>query len=322
VNGVTKAVFVGYVRLDTSALESYVRKLNFGATGKAYVIDGTGTVVAASDPAQIGHPLPFAQATHDAVGGRSAGFLDKRSNDVVSVAPFNLGGWGGVTDQSATEFYGPLRSGKLRVELAIVGMLVMAGLIVLVFNHRRESARRRFQEQLAFQAAHDGLTGLYNRSVFHERLAQALARARRLGTDVAVLYLDLDLFKPVNDHMGHEAGDAVLAEVASRLSSIVRASDTVARMGGDEFAILLEDAAGHEAVSSVARRIVSDLASPVVLRRGDTTIGVSVGIAYSVGGFGQAEPIVRDADLAMYRAKDAGGDRFEWAAAPTAQPVG
>lgn len=324
VDGTTKAVFVGYVRLDTSALESYVRKLHNGQSGRSYVVDSTGTVVAATDPTDIGRRLPFSRAVSDIGHNRTEGFLDDHSNDVVSVASFGIGGWGGVTSQSGSEFYGALRSDNLRVELAILALLVIAGLIVLAFNHRRETARRRFQAQLAYQAAHDGLTGLFNRSVFHERLNQSLARARRISGDVAVLYLDLDLFKPVNDQQGHEAGDTILAAVAERLLGTVRVNDTVARMGGDEFAILLEDVSQREAVEGVARRIVADLGAPVALAGGPTSVGVSIGISYSSGGAGDAEAIVRDADLAMYRAKDAGGSRFEWAGAasqPAPEPV-
>lgn len=322
VNGVTKAVFVGYVRLDTSALESYVKKLQFGRTGDAYVVDSTGTVVAATDPAQIGQRLPYARALTAVAHGHAASYSDHRSGNVVSVAPFGIGGWGGATAQSSGEFYGALRSGNLHVELGIVALLVVAGLLVLLLNHRREAARRRFQAQLAYQAAHDGLTGLYNRSVFHERLAQAQARARRRQSDVAVLYLDLDLFKPVNDQRGHEVGDAVLVAVGTRLCATVRAADTVSRMGGDEFAILLEDVHDPAEVEAVARRIVADLAAPVALAGGAESVGVSIGVAYSRGGAGDAEAVIRDADLAMYRAKDAGGSRYHMAAsARTAQPV-
>ncbi len=320
VGGVVKAVFVGYVRLDTSPLETYVRRLHFGNTGQAYVVDSTGTVVAASDPGQIGRSLPYSQARPDIARGHVTSFTASHGNELVSVTPFGIGGWGGAAAQSANEFYGPLRSGNLRIELAILALLVVAGMIVLALNHRREAARRRYQEQLAYQAAHDGLTGLYNRSVFHERLTQALARAQRQHADLAVLYLDLDVFKPVNDNMGHQAGDAVLTAVASRLSAVVRASDTVARMGGDEFVVLLEDVSGHDAVESVDRRVVTDLGAPVALTGGPTSVGVSIGIAYSHVGDGDAEAMVRDADLAMYRAKDAGGSRFEWSGV-TPQPV-
>ena len=319
VGGVNKAVFVGYVRLDTSPLESYVRKLQFGHTGNAYVVDSAGTIVAATDPAQIGEHLRYAKGLTAVAHGRPASYTDQRSGNVVSLAPFGIGGWGGATAQSTAEFYGPLRSGNLHIELGIIALLVVAGLLVLILNHRRETARRRFQAQLAYQAAHDGLTSLYNRSVFLERLAQAQARARRRHSDVAVLYLDLDLFKPVNDNRGHEVGDAVLVAVATRLSATVRASDTVARMGGDEFAVLLEDIDDPTEVEGVARRIVADLAAPVSVAGGPTSVGVSIGIAYSRDGAGDAEAVIRDADLAMYRAKDAGGSRFERAA--MSQPV-
>lgn len=313
VEGVTKAVFVGYVRLVTSALETYVRSLHEGRAAAVYVIDSTGTVVAATDPARIGRPFGSQQGQTDIARGRSAAYLDSRSQTVVAVSALGIGGWGGATTQSATEFYGPLRSGHLRIELGIVALLVLAVVLVLVLNHKREAARRRFQAQLAYQATHDSLTGLWNRSVFDERLTQALSRAKRQGTDVAVLYLDLDGFKPVNDRFGHDAGDRVLAEVGARLAAVTRAEDTVARMGGDEFALVVEDVTSPRAVEFLVQRIIGALSAPMTSAVTERTVGVSCGIAYSPRGACTADALIRDADLAMYRAKDTAGSSCEWA---------
>jgi diguanylate cyclase (GGDEF)-like protein len=312
----TRAVFVGYVRLDTSSLETYVRTLHLGMSGRFYVTDSIGTVVAATDPKRIGHPLPYRQATTQVDLGRSGNYIDGRGHDVVVYAAFGLGGWGGVMVQGTGDFYGSLRSGRLHVELAIAGLLIVASVVVLVLNHMRQVARRRYQQELAFQAAHDGLTGLYNHVVFYERLGQALARAVRRHSDVAVLYLDLDRFKAVNDRFGHETGDRVLAEVAGRLHAVTRAEDLVARMGGDEFAVLVEDLHSPAAIEPLASRIVEDLSRPVRLSAGEAVVGVSIGIVYSSRGVDDAESIVRHADLAMYRAKEEGGNRHKWAVAP------
>jgi diguanylate cyclase (GGDEF)-like protein len=312
VGTVTKAIFVGYVRLDTSALETFVKKLHYGSTGRFYVSDSTGTVVVATDTGVIGKRFPYHRAFEGIVRGANGNYVDAGSHDLVAYSGFGVGGWGGAAVQSSAEFYGPLRSGRLRIELAIVAMLVLAAIVLLLFNHARQVARRRFDAQLAYQAAHDGLTGLYNHSVFYERLNQALTRARRLGTDLAVLYLDLDWFKPINDRFGHEAGDRVLADIAARLRGVTRSEDSVARMGGDEFAILAEDLSSPSAVVPLATRLVRELGTPVTVADDVGTVGVSIGIAYSRRGAGTPEAIIRDADLAMYRAKEAGGNRHEW----------
>ena len=314
VAGATKAVFVGYMRLDTSPLETYVRTLHFGRTGADYVVDSSGVIAVASDSRKIGTRLVYRRARADIAHGRNANYLDTGAHDeVVTDSTFGIGGWGGATVQSAAEFYGPLQSGHLRVEIAVVALLILAVLLVLLLNHKRESARRRFQAQLAYQAAHDGLTGLYNHSVFHGRLGEALSRGRRSGRDLAVLYLDLDAFKPVNDTFGHERGDRVLEEMARRLQGVTRAEDVVARMGGDEFAILVEDVGSPAAVEALAQRIVDELCRPFSIDGAEGVVGVSVGIAYSRSGSGTAQGLIGQADLAMYQAKDSAGHRYRWA---------
>ncbi len=178
------------------------------------------------------------------------------------------------------------------------------------------------EDQLRHAALHDPLTGLPNRTLLTDRLGGALTRAQRLGQDIAVLYCDLDGFKRVNDANGHAAGDRLLRETADRLRSVLRPQDTVARVGGDEFVLVLEadgaNAPGSEAESltlgiDVARRVVAALAEPVLIDGVEHVISTSVGLAYA-GGPGStrtAEDVLRDADAAMYRAKAAGKDRFE-----------
>ena len=310
IDGAVRAVFVGFVRLDTSALETYVKGLHYGRSGQAYVVDSSGTVVAASDAARIGTPLPAHGAWAKIQAGKTGDYIDGHSSQVVAYAPFGVGGWGGVTVQASSEFFGPINAGKVRVEMAIVALLVLASVVVTVLGFKRERARRRFQEQLAYQAAHDGLTGLANRSVFHERLNQALARGRACGRAVGVLYVDLDLFKPVNDAFGHGAGDTLLVEVAARLCSVIRLADTVARMGGDEFAVLMEDLADAAAAQMVADRILADMARPLRLGDHEVSIGASIGIAFSRNSADQVDELVRDADLAMYQVKNAGGNCY------------
>jgi diguanylate cyclase (GGDEF)-like protein/PAS domain S-box-containing protein len=174
----------------------------------------------------------------------------------------------------------------------------------IVLNGRDVSERKAFEEQLAHQAFHDPVTSLANRALFGERVRHAVARARREGAGLAVLFLDLDDFKTVNDSLGHAAGDAVLRDVAKRLDGCVRASDTAARFGGDEFAVLLEDIASPQEAADTAERILESLAAPLLLDGKEIYIGSSVGISV-VGGdaTADADELIRNADAAMYIAK-------------------
>jgi len=310
VSGQTKALFVGFVRLDRSALETYVEHLHYGKTGKAYVVDTTGTVVASTDLADIGTHMNQPNAMAAIAKGGAGISQTGRSTTTVAYAPFGIGGWGGLTIQDSAEFYGPVQSGHLSIELGIVALLAVASGIILILGYTRESARRRFHEQLAHQAHHDGLTGLANRSLFHDRLGQALARAKRRHRTVAVLYVDLDGFKAVNDREGHDAGDNLLVEIAGRLRGVVRTEDTVARMGGDEFAIVLEDLEDIQAITGIAARLIEEASRPFVLNDREVTVSASVGIAFSREGHEDVESLLRDADLAMYRAKDAGKNGY------------
>jgi diguanylate cyclase (GGDEF)-like protein/PAS domain S-box-containing protein len=180
----------------------------------------------------------------------------------------------------------------------------------VVFNARDISERVRLEEQLTRQAFHDGLTGMANRALFRDRLDHALARsARSLGV-LAVLLVDLDGFKQVNDSLGHDAGDQLLKVVAERFESELRPSDTLARLGGDEFAVLIDGA--HESqATSVASRLLSALAEPVWIAGRELSVGASIGVALHPGGTAQSEDLLRHADVAMYAAKEAGRGRFE-----------
>ncbi len=163
--------------------------------------------------------------------------------------------------------------------------------------------RKRSEVRLAEQALQDSLTGLPNRILLLDRLGVALARARRRPTSVAVLFLDLDRFKTINDSLGHEAGDELLLEISGRLRSTVRPGDTVARFGGDEFLILCEELTGeHEAVR-VAERAVQAILAPILVSGHRISVEASVGIAYDKDGDAGAHELVRQADAAMYRAK-------------------
>jgi diguanylate cyclase (GGDEF)-like protein/PAS domain S-box-containing protein len=181
----------------------------------------------------------------------------------------------------------------------------------VVFNARDISERVRLEEQLTRQAFHDGLTEMPNRALFRDRLDQALARSERSLGVLAVLLIDLDGFKQVNDSLGHDAGDQLLKVVAERFDAELRPSDTLARLGGDEFAVLIDGA--HEAqASSVARRLLSALAEPVWIAGRELSVGASIGVALHPGGPASSEDLLRHADVAMYAAKESGRGRFEF----------
>ena len=179
----------------------------------------------------------------------------------------------------------------------------------VVLNARDVTERIKLEEQLTHQAFHDNLTALPNRALFRDRLDQALARAKRSSGLIAVLLLDLDGFKQVNDSLGHDAGDQLLREVARRFEHLVRESDTVARFGGDEFALLLEFVTKREVVA-LAQRLLDGVAKPIVIAGRAVSLGASIGIVLDSGS-GRSEELVRDADVAMYAAKDAGRARYE-----------
>jgi diguanylate cyclase (GGDEF)-like protein len=166
--------------------------------------------------------------------------------------------------------------------------------------------RQQAEAKLKELATHDTLTGLPNRHLLFDRLAQALARARRSRKMAAILFLDLDRFKEVNDELGHEAGDAVLYETARRMKNQVREEDTVARMGGDEFIIILHDLPGGEQAGKIAGKLIDVVNQPIQLEHGFRTVGVSVGISMFPKDGDEPNALISRADTAMYAAKNGG----------------
>jgi len=173
------------------------------------------------------------------------------------------------------------------------------------------TSRKRAEEQLLHDALHDGLTGLPNRALFTDRLGIALRRRRGARSGFAVLFLDLDRFKHVNDSLGHEVGDELLMQIGQRLAESLRPGDTVARLGGDEFALLVHDVSGAGEASRIAERIQAVLQGTFVVGGHQVFSGASIGIALSSDGYERPEEMLRDADIAMYRAKSAGRGRYE-----------
>lgn len=181
----------------------------------------------------------------------------------------------------------------------------------VVLISRDISERKRFDERIRHQAFYDLLTGLPNRMLFNDRMTMAIAHAKRNQQNLAVFYLDLDRFKIINDTLGHDLGDQLLRKVAERLTSCVRAEDTIARMGGDEFTLLLTsiDAKGS---SVVAQKILTAISQPFNLEVYDLYITVSIGIAIYPNDGLKSETLLKNADVAMYHAKTAGKNRYEF----------
>jgi diguanylate cyclase (GGDEF)-like protein len=166
------------------------------------------------------------------------------------------------------------------------------------------------EERMQRIAHHDSLTGLPNRLLFNDRLAQSIRLARRDSRKFALLFLDLDRFKQVNDEFGHDAGDELLQQVAATIRRELRDSDTVARVGGDEFTVILPDVARPEDAEIVVRKIVAALSAPIRLERKGRSveIGTSIGVALYPADADDADTLVSAADAAMYEAKQAGRD--------------
>ena len=217
------------------------------------------------------------------------------------------GSWSG-------EIWNRRKSGKIQPEwLNITRVCDEAGATTnYVASFIDTSAIRASQEQLHFLAHHDNLTGLPNRLLLKDRLNQSFKRARRAGCSVAVLFLDLDDFKKINDTLGHQVGDEVLKQSAKRIKALLRKDDTVARLGGDEFVILLDRLERPEDASLVARKVLATLKQPFKISNRDLYIGVSIGISIFPQDGEDSDTLVRNADVSMYRAKQLGKNYFQF----------
>jgi diguanylate cyclase (GGDEF)-like protein len=284
--------------------------------GRGYLIDGNSRVLAASVPVRSGSPLPD-RGLAAALRGHSAGSSGGRYYAASALAGTR---WRVVLTASHDRLLAPVQGSTKRTAwmlfaafvaalaaLVAVGLRALRSSSQLVAAHERERAAQR----LAHERLHDALTGLPNRVLFLDRADNALALAERSGQALAVLFVDLDRFKRINDSLGHASGDTLLTAVAERLNDAVRAGDTVSRFGGDEFLVLSLDVDGADGALHLAQRITAALAQP--FRLGDRSVHVSccVGIALHLPGadLPDAAALVRDADAAMYRAKAEGQGR-------------
>jgi diguanylate cyclase (GGDEF)-like protein/PAS domain S-box-containing protein len=218
----------------------------------------------------------------------------------------------GATDVYETEKRYRHRDGSdVWVHLGVSAVRDEAGAVRYFISRTQDiTVRRRFQDELAHRALHDPLTGLPNRALLVDRLQHAIVRLRRQPGQLAVLFVDLDRFKLVNDGMGHGAGDAVLVEAASRLAQAARAEDTVSRFGGDEFTILCVDASPQQACQ-LAERVLQAFEAPFAHEGREFHLSASIGVRIGGSGAETADKLLRDADLALYSAKERGRSRME-----------
>ncbi|MDH5445296.1 MAG: diguanylate cyclase [Gammaproteobacteria bacterium] len=210
------------------------------------------------------------------------------------------------------EIWNRRKDGKIYPEwLSITAVMDDSGEVthyVAIFSDI--TSQKDSEERLYYLAHYDNLSKLPNRLAFHDRLKHAISQARRSHHQVAVLFLDLDGFKEVNDSMGHNAGDQVIREVASRLSAAMRESDTIARFGGDEFTILISEIDERKGIETAAQKIIDAVAMPIHIENQDARVTTSIGISLYPQDGDDIETLIRQADMAMYEAKGAGKNKF------------
>ncbi len=243
-------------------------------------------------------------ATEDVVGARFDDLLPDEERPRL-LAVLSKGSRASDAGPEAIECRLRHRDGRwLQFEVLHTNLLDDEHVRGIVLNSRDVSERKAFEEQLAHQAFHDSLTMLANRALFADRVEHALARANSEQSGLAVVFGDLDDFKTINDSLGHGAGDRVLIEVARRLAATVRPTDTAARFGGDEFAVLLERVGDDEEATEVAERILEAFSAPIQLDETEVFVRTSIGIAIVRGGKSSTPAdLLRNADVAMYIAK-------------------
>ncbi len=188
----------------------------------------------------------------------------------------------------------------------------LEGRKVLLGFFRDLSDRKHYEERLEYQATHDSLTGLPNRKILSDRLAQSVAHSRRAGKWAAAMLMDLDRFKIANDSLGHDAGDEILREMGRRLSNMIRSGDTVARLGGDEFMLIFPELSSEEDTVLLARKYLDAIALPMKVAGREISVSASLGIAIYPRDGEDPSSLLRNADVAMYRAKELGGNGFQF----------
>jgi diguanylate cyclase (GGDEF)-like protein/PAS domain S-box-containing protein len=297
----------GRLRARTSFMESEERFHSMASSSPVGILELT----------QDGTALYFNASVNEIAGVDDDFWLHHKWSDCLypedgpSMVASAQSAWDNKEDLEAS-FRVQRPSGEVRHVRALAapvsgGNNVTSSFVVTVQDVTEEVAAT---EALAYQAMHDSLTGLPNRVLFLDRLSMELGHSARSGRDLAVMFLDLDGFKVVNDAMGHQAGDELLQAVAGRFLGVVRAGETVARMGGDEFTFIFHDVRGPEKATEIADRILGALSEPIEIHGRTMVVTGSIGIVLPGPG-AQAAAVLHDADVGMYRAKESGRARFE-----------
>jgi diguanylate cyclase (GGDEF)-like protein len=322
-------------RPEIEALDDDLRRLSDGlSVVKVKIYDLHGLTVYSTDPRQIGEDK-----------ARNPGYLRARDGYPASNLTFRrtIDTWEGEIVErhilatyvpvhvyeaapveavlevytDVTELAARMERGQWKILAAVLGAMgvvyVLLQLILARYQRllrEKERERAAQEERIRHQAYHDALTGLPNRASFTEHLEEAMRRAKRAGWPLGLLFLDLDLFKRVNDSLGHDAGDRLLRVAAERIRRAVREADQLFRMGGDEFTVLLEDVRGPEEAAMVAARMLEAIAEPLQLQHHEISVTASVGIALYPRDDTVGERLVKSADTAMYRAKELGRNRY------------
>jgi diguanylate cyclase (GGDEF)-like protein len=322
-------------RAELAALDRDLRQLSTGlSVVKVKIYDLNGLTVYSTDPRQIGEdrsPNPGYRRARD--GYPASNLIYREHFDswegelaerhiLATYVPVHV--YDAEPVEAVLEVYSDVTALIARIErgqwtilAAVLGAmgLLYAVMQLILARYRRllreqEGARAAQEERIRHQAYHDSLTGLPNRASFAEHLEEAMRRAKRAGWPLALVFLDLDHFKRVNDSLGHDAGDRLLRVAAERIRRAVREADTLFRMGGDEFTVLLEDLRGPEEAAMVAGRVLEAIAEPLQLQHHEIAVTASIGIALYPRDDVVGERLVKSADTAMYRAKELGRNRY------------
>jgi diguanylate cyclase (GGDEF)-like protein/PAS domain S-box-containing protein len=295
--------------LDSAALSEEVHRRRSEARFGSLVQHSSDLITVLGPDGHVDYQSPSVERVlgHDPESLTGAPFTDlvEPADRVRMLALVEGAVTGAVDAAQAVECTLVHKDGSRRqFEILVTNLLEDEHVAGIVLNGRDVSERRAFEAQLTHQAFHDAVTGLANRALFAERVRHAIARSRREERGCAVLFLDLDDFKEINDSLGHAAGDEVLIEVARRLDSSVRGADTAARFGGDEFAVLLEEVESSQEAADTAERLLEALSAPLRAGHREIALRCSLGISVlAADGTVGAEEMIRDADAAMYIAK-------------------
>jgi diguanylate cyclase (GGDEF)-like protein len=322
-------------RPELAALDHQLRRLADGLPiVKVKIYDLNGLTVFSTDARQIGEdkaPNPGFQRARDGYPASNLTYRERfdswegelaERHILATYVPVHV--YEAAPVEAVLEVYSDVTELVARMErsqwtilAAVLGGMAavyLAMQLMLARYHRllREKERERAaqEERIRHQAYHDSLTGLPNRASFGEHLDEAMRRAKRAGWPLALLFLDLDNFKRVNDSLGHDAGDRVLRVAAERIRRAGREADMLFRMGGDEFTVLLEDVRGPEEAAMVSSRVLEAMAEPLQLQHHEISVTASIGIALYPRDDVVAERLLKSADTAMYRAKELGRNRY------------